>query len=138
VDESAVALEEALIAELRIAQAIAALAECEREVLRQDNPAALAEAACCQAGCQAELLRLRALREAATAAWGRRPGVPEALTFAQVLKCLDAATALRLQQYHQGILAHLEHAQALHPGNRALARISAGRHSDWRQFLLQL
>ena len=135
-DQTLAALEEALAAELRLALAIDLLAEWERVVLRQDDPTALAAAARCKAACHMDMVDVQIARGAAAAAWARQAGCPECVTLVQVLARLDYDSAARLSQYHLGTLAHLEHARALSPGSRALARITARRHANWSEFLL--
>jgi hypothetical protein len=122
-------LEERLLAELQLAQALDLLAEWERELLWRDDPAALAGAAASRADCRARLRQARLDREAAAAAIAQWAGLPEHTALQLTLARLDAAVALRLSQYWHGILAHEEHANALVPGSRALARIAAERHA---------
>jgi hypothetical protein len=121
-------LEECLLAELRMAQTIDMLAELERELLRQDDPDALAGAATNRTACLAKLNLARIASRAAATAYARQAGLPDLTPLPALVARLDPLVGLRLDQCWQGIQAHLEHAGAMAPGSRALARIAAAHH----------
>jgi len=130
-----VALEDVLVAQLRLAQTVDALAEQERQALKSDAPASLAEVVRAKLTCLGELARLETEGDAALAAWAGAVGRAGDVNFDEMLPHLEPAVAERLSLYRLGIEAHLEHCRALRPVNKALASAAIARHRVWRHFL---
>ncbi len=138
-DPTLAALEEALTAELRATQIVAALADRERSALQEDDLAALADIVREKESQLSELATLETLREAAACAWAAEHNISAGgLTFEQILRYMDRNTARELSALRDGVQAHLEYARSLNMGNRALLQAALDRNATLRDFLVGL
>lgn len=138
-DLALAALEEALTAELRITQSIAALADQERSALQEDDLTALAEVVREKEAQLAELVNLESLLNAAASAWAAEHNISAGYaTFDQILRHMDRAVARELSALRDGIQAHLEYTRSLNMGNRALLQAALDRNATLRNFLMGL
>lgn len=140
-DHALSALEEVLTAQLRITQSIADLTERERLALQSNDLAALVEVVHNRTAHLAELGRLEADRQAATAAWSQaiQPDATDGdLSFDRLLAHSDGETARKLRTLRDGITAYLERARSLSAGNRALVQVALDRNEALRSFLVRL
>ncbi len=130
-------LEEALTAELRLTQAIAALAGRERAALEDDNLTTLADVVREKESRLAELVEMEAARNLAVEEWARENDFPTgAATFEHIIDTMDRAPARELGALRDGIRAHLDYARSLNTGNRALLQAALDRNAALRSFLL--
>ncbi|MBI3244796.1 MAG: flagellar export chaperone FlgN [Chloroflexi bacterium] len=138
-DPTFAALEEALTAELRATQVIAALADRERSALQDDDLAALADVIREKEEQLADLAALENARDEAASAWAAEHNLAsDHISFDEILRHMDRQTARELSTLRDGIKAHLEYARSLNMGNRALLQAALDRHETLRDFLLGL
>ncbi len=134
---SFIRLEEALTAELRLTQAIAALAGRERAALENDDLSTLADVVRQKESHLAELVDMESARNQAAEDWALENNVPTgAVTFENIMDSMDRALARELGVLRDGIRAHLDYARSLNTGNRALLQAALDRNAALRNFLL--
>jgi flagellar biosynthesis/type III secretory pathway chaperone len=130
-------LEEALTAELRLTQAIAALAGRERAALEDDDLTMLADVVREKASHLAELAEMESARNQAAEAWAFENNIPTGpATFEQIIGHMDRASARELGALRDGIRAHLDYARSMNIANRALLEAALDRNAALRNFLL--
>ena len=132
-------LEEALVAEFQAVREYATLTERERESLRQDDLTALTHIVQQKEQQLTKMDGLERQRESVAAAWAAAtmPG-SELNSLESVLTHLDPASRKRLRTLRDGIMAHLDRANALNYGNRALLQSALARNAALREFLLEM
>lgn len=130
-------LEEALTAELRLTQAIAALAGRERAALEDDNLTTLADVVREKESRLAELVEMETARNLAAEEWARENNIPTGTaTFEQIIGHMDRLPARELGALRDGIRAHLDYARSMNVANRALLQAALDRNAALRGFLL--
>ena len=131
------ALEDTLVSEFRVYQALVALTQDERRVLLANDVTALQDVLAQKEAVLGHLERLESARQAALDNWASAAGL-EVHTLADMLAGLEATSSERLKRLRDGILALTTQLGELTQGNRALANSALEGVEALHRFLLSL
>ena len=131
-------LEDALVGEFRAYQMLVDVTREERRLLSASDLPALMILLERKETLLAELSRLDEARQRALTQWAAAAEVTSIATLTELMPHLEEGTASRLRRLREGILALVDEARRLAPGNRALAQTALGHVEAVRDFLIAL